>query len=234
MASIQKFEHSEVFNQFRHVQRQLKQYGNIDVDAERIHEDYYISPTRKIDGYSLYKEILDRCYLYGKKDLKTMAGIIVTLPQDVPVGGQEELEFFSESYNFLNDRYCGEEHCCAAVVHHDESGQPHLHYLFVPVVHLDKPKHDKDWKVCASEVLSRDSYYTLHNDMQSYLDAHLDFHATVANGVTRAQGGNKTVRELKSETPREREARERKIIAAQKADRWHQRGSKDVRNRGRW
>lgn len=234
MASIQKFTHSEAFNQFRHVLRQLSQYGNPDVKPEKIDEDYYISPPRETDGYSRYKDILDKAYIYGKRDLKTLAGIIVTLPKDVPSGGQEELEFFSESYNFLNDRYCGEEHCCTAVVHHDESGQPHMHYLFVPVVHLDKPKHDKELKVCASDVLSRDSYYTLHNDMQAHLDIHLDFHATVANGVTRAQGGNKTVRELKKETPRERDERERKIATAQKADRWHYRDSKDTRNRGRW
>ena len=234
MASIQKFSHGEVYNQFRHVLRQLAEYGNPDVATERIHDDYYISPARESDGYRRYKEILDRSYLYGKRDLKTLAGIIVTLPQDVPIGGQEEQTFFQESYNFLNDRYCGEEHCCTAVVHRDESGQPHMHYLFVPVVHLDKPKHNKNWKVCASDVLSRDSYYTLHNDMQAYLDSHLDFRATVANGVTRAQGGNKTVRELKQETPRERDERERKIAAAQKADRWHQRDSKAIKERGRW
>lgn len=233
MASIQKFSHGEVYNQFRHVLRQLAEYGNPDVATERIHDDYYISPARESDGYRRYKEILDRSYLYGKRDLKTLAGIIVTLPQDVPIGGQEEKTFFQESYNFLNDRYCGEEHCCTAVVHRDESGQPHMHYLFVPVVHLDKPKHNKNWKVCASDILSRDSYYTLHNDMQSYLDSHLDFRATVANGVTRAQGGNKTVRELKQETPRERDERERKI-AAQKFDRWHHRDSKATKERGRW
>lgn len=234
MASIQKFTHTKAFNQFRHVLRQLSQYGNPDVKPEKIGEDYYISPPREKDGYSLYKEILDKSYIYGKRDLKTLAGIIVTLPQDVPTGGQEERDFFEATYNFLNTRYCGEEHCCTAVVHRDESGQPHLHYLFVPVIHLDKPKHDKHWKVCASEILSRDSYYTLHADMQSYLDSHLDFHATVASGVTRAQGGNKTVRDLKKETPREREERERKIVAAQKADRWHQRDSKAIKERGRW
>ena len=234
MASIQKFTHSEAFNQFRHVLRQLSQYGNPDVKPEKIGEDYYISPPREKDGYSLYKTILDKSYIYGKRDLKTLAGIIVTLPQDVPADGQEERNFFKVSYAFLNERYCGEEHCCTAVVHHDESGQPHLHYLFVPVVKLDNPKHDKEWKVCASDVLSRDSYYTLHNDMQAYLDSHLDFRATVANGVTRAQGGNKTVRELKSETPRKREERERKIIAAQKSDRWHHHDIKDTRDRGRW
>jgi hypothetical protein len=239
MASIQKFSHGEVYNQFRHVLRQLAEYGNPDVDTERIHDDYYISPARESDGYRRYKEILDKCYLYGKRDLKTLAGIIVTLPKDVPSGGQEEQAFFKASYDFLNDRYCDEENCCAAVVHRDESGQAHMHYLFVPVVRLGTPKHGKNWKVCASEVLSRDSYYTLHNDMQAYLDTHLDFHATVANGITRAQGGNKTVRELKKETPREREERERKIEKAQKASRWDRsshrsRDEKDSHERGRW
>lgn len=239
MATIQKFTHAEVFNQFRHVLRQLTQYANPDVDVKRIHNDYFVSPARETDGYRRYKEILNQCYLYGKHDLKTLAGIIVTLPRDVPSGGQEEQAFFKASYDFLNTRYCGEEHCCSAVVHRDESGQPHMHYLFVPVVHLDKPKHDKEWKVCASEVLSRDSYYTLHNDLQAYLDAHLDFHATVANGITRAQGGNKTVRELKKETPREREERERRIEKAQKASRWDRsshrsRDEKDSHERGRW
>lgn len=233
MATIQKFTHAEVFNQFRHVLRQLTQYSNPDIAKECIHDDYYISPPREIDGYSRYKAILDKAYRYGKRNLKTLSGIIVTLPQDVPSHGSEELNFFRASYEFLNQRYCGEEHCCAAVVHRDESGQPHMHYLFVPIVHLDQPKHEKEWKICASEVLSRDSYYTLHNDMQAYLDTHLDFHATVASGITRAQGGNKTVRELKLETPREREEREAK---ASKQNRWNRsaRYSRDKFERGRW
>lgn len=235
MAEISKFTNADAIKIFKHVHRQLGFYKNSDVDVNQIHKDYYISPPRESDGYRRYKEILNDCYLYGRKNLKTLAGIIVTLPRDVEPGGNREHDFFREAYNFLNQRYCGEEHCCSAIVHCDEAGQPHMHYLFVPTVRLAEKKHGKGWKVCASDVLTRDSYYTLHNDMQAYLDVHLDFHATVANGITRAQGGNRTVRELKTETVREREEREKRAERALRtnSNRW-ERTEREREERGRW
>ena len=235
MAEISKFTSADAIKIFKHVHRQLGFYKNPDVDTNKINTDYYISPAREVDGYSRYKAILGTCYLYGRKNLKTLAGIIVTLPRDVEAGGNREHDFFHAAYNFLNERYCGEDHCCSAIVHCDESGQPHMHYLFVPTVKLAEEKHGKKWKVCASDVLSRDSYYTLHQDMQSYLDTHLDFHATVSSGVTRAQGGNRTVRELKSETAREREEREKRAERALRTqtNRW-ERAEREREERGRW
>ena len=233
MAEISKFTDSDAIKIFKHVHRQLGYYKNTDVDTTKINTDYYVSPPRKIDGYSRYKSILNDCYLYGRKNLKTLAGIIVTLPRDIEVGGEHEHEFFRETYNFLNERYCGENHCCSAIVHCDEPGQPHMHYLFVPTVHLTEKKHGKEWKVCASDVLSRDSYYTLHQDMQSYLDTHLSFHATVSSGVTRAQGGNRTIRELQNESPREREEREKQAQRILNNNRW-ERAEREREERGRW
>ena len=111
-------------------------------------------------------------------------------------------DFFLAVYDFLENRY-GEENVVQAVVHDDEGGQPHLHFCFVPVV--EDKKHEEGYKVCANDVLDRRELRNFHPDLQRYLDEHGLEDAHVMTGVTRAQGGNRTVAELKSEREQEYE-----------------------------
>ena len=127
-------------------------------------------------------------------------GWVVTAPQDLE---QEQYDnFFLAVYDFLENRY-GEENVVQAVVHDDEGGQPHLHFCFVPVV--EDKKHEEGYKVCANDVLDRRELRNFHPDLQRYLDEHGLEDAHVMTGVTRAQGGNRTVAELKAEREQEYE-----------------------------
>lgn len=87
-------------------------------------------------------------------------------------------------------------------------GSPHLHFEFIPVRKIDhgrehaKQKYDHrtdeyDEKVCADDVLTRKELRRFHPDLQAYLDKHLPFEAKVLTGITKAQGRNYTVGELK-------------------------------------
>ena len=111
-------------------------------------------------------------------------------------------DFFLAVYDFLENRY-GEENVVQAVVHDDEGGQPHLHFCFIPVV--EDKKHEEGYKVCANDVLDRRELRNFHPDLQRYLDEHGLEDACVMTGVTRAQGGNRTVAELKAEREQEYE-----------------------------
>lgn len=101
---------------------------------------------------------------------------------------------------FLENRY-GKENVIQAIVHDDEGGQPHLHFCFVPVV--EDPKHDEGYKVCANEVLDRRELRNFHPDLQRYLDEHGLEDAHIMTGVTKQQGGNRTVAQLKAEREQE-------------------------------
>ena len=86
------------------------------------------------------------------------------------VGEQETKRYFEESYRFIcNYKNLGEENIISAVVQLDE-GIPHMHLIFVPVIHTkDKEGNDID-KVCSRDFWKgRDSYRTLQNNFYDYI-----------------------------------------------------------------
>ena len=75
------------------------------------------------------------------------------------IGEKETKRYFEECYNFIcNYKNLGEKNIIAAVVHLDEDA-PHMHLMFVPVVHTkDKEGNDID-KICARDFWKgRNSY----------------------------------------------------------------------------
>lgn len=113
-----------------------------------------------------------------------------------PVRDADRLQGFFARYHLHEDRY-GEENVVQAIVHDDEGGQPHLHFCFVPVV--EDPKHEQGYKICANDVLDRRELRNFHPDLQRYLNEHGLEDARVMTGVTKRQGGNRTVAQLKAE-----------------------------------
>lgn len=140
----------------------------------------------------------NRTALHNRNDIKVMAGWVVTAPQNLDPKRYDD--FFCSTYDFLENRY-GKENVIQAIVHDDEGGQPHLHFCFVPVV--EDPKHDEGYKVCANEVLDRRELRNFHPDLQRYLDEHGLEDAHIMTGVTKQQGGNRTVAQLKAEREQE-------------------------------
>lgn len=198
MASVKKFTNSAVYNQIRHNDRTLPNSSNTDINPEKYKNDYSLHPNRNMSDYDYYQSRKKELYCYGRKDVKTLAGWIVTAPIDIP---KEEYEsFFQSSYNFLSNRY-GENNCVQAVIHDEEGGQPHLHFLFIPVVN-DK-KHGGE-KICANDILNRKELRSFHPELQKYLNSD-GLHANIMSGITKEQGGNKTVREMKKEKKRKYE-----------------------------
>lgn len=79
--------------------------------------------------------------------------------------------------------------------------QEHLHFCFIPVE--EDPKHEQGYKICANDVLDRRELRNFHPDLQRYLDEHGLEDAHVMTGVTKRQGGNRTVAQLKVEREQE-------------------------------
>lgn len=192
MASVKKFAEGAVVNQLRHIERTITNPSNKDIDASRLCNDYFLSPEREMSSYSYYKLRKEQLYIYNRKDVVTMAGWVVTAPKEL--AREDEKAFFEAVYQFLEKRY-GKENVVSAVVHGDEGGQPHLHFCFIPAV-PDK-KHGGE-KICANDVLNRKELNDFHPALQKYLREN-GIDAKVMTGVTRAQGGNRTVRQMKRE-----------------------------------
>lgn len=80
------------------------------------------------------------------------------------IGEKETKRYFNECYKFIcNYKNLEEKNIISAVVHLDE-GVPHMHLMFVPVVHTkDKDGIDID-KICARDFWKgRDSYRKLQD-----------------------------------------------------------------------
>jgi hypothetical protein len=79
----------------------------------------------------------------------------------------------------------------------DEIGQtPHMHFCFVPVQTLE----DGSEKLNAKAIVDKNELRTFHPALQKAVDQSLGYHVSIQNGITREQGGNKTVKQLKEET----------------------------------
>lgn len=190
MASIKKFTETAVVNQLRHIERSIKNPSNQDINPEKSGENYSLMKNRGISSYEYYKKRKSELYCYKRSDVKVMASWVVTAPKELHKS--EHAMFFEAVYSFLSGRY-GEKNCIQAIVHNDESGQPHLHYCFIPVV-ADK-KHGGE-KICANDLISKQELRNFHPALEKYLkEKGID--ANVHSGVTKKQGGNRSVREMK-------------------------------------
>ena len=156
-----------------HNDRKAKNHTNKDIDSERTRLNYYF----KKNNLNYVKEF-DK--LKKENDLKgnirsnsiIMCEMLFTSDSDFfkRIGEKETKRYFEESYKFIcNYKDLGEENILSAVVHLDE-GVPHMHLVYVPVIHTkDKEGNDID-KICARDFWKgRDSYRQLQNAYYEYV-----------------------------------------------------------------
>lgn len=180
MASVKKFDESAVVNQLRHIERTIQNPENKDICKERTVENYSLAPQRGISSYDYYVERKKELYCYNRKDVKVMAGWIVTVPKNLKESDRER--FFQVTYEFLIERY-GERNCIQAIVHNDEGGQPHMHFLFIPAT--SDQKHGGE-KICANDVLNKTELRNFHPALQKWLIDH-DVQANILTPSNPAQ-----------------------------------------------
>ena len=176
MACAEKFGAGAVRNILRHNRREIEHSSNHDIDPKRLERDYILSPDRGMTEYDYFLQRKSELYCYNRNDVKVMVGWIVTAPQDLDPERYDN--FFYATYNFLANHY-GEENVVQAIVH--------------------DPKHEQGYKICANDVLDRRELRNFHPDLQRYLNEHGLEDARVMTGVTKRQGGNRTVAQLKAE-----------------------------------
>ena len=169
----EKLTRDEAKGRYVHNERKTRGHTNKDIDPERTHLNYYF----KKNELSYIKEF-DK--LRKENDLKghiksnsiILCEMIFTSDKEFfdNIGEKETKRYFEESYKFVcTYKNLGEENILSAVVHLDE-GTPHMHLVFVPVVHTkDKEGNDID-KICARDFWKgRDSYRILQNNFYDYI-----------------------------------------------------------------
>lgn len=201
MASIIKLDESDIVGICRHDNRDNIEHNiqyKVHIDATRTHLNEDLTPIRtEIKGKKNPEEIkLSKLqYLHRRlkvlphmkrKNLKVGCEWVVTLPKEIRAGSDEDRAFFKATYDFLCGKY-GTENVITANIHRDEA-QPHLHFCFIPV--------DARGRICAKNITKLSELYSFHPQLQDYLTKQ-GIKCNVNSGITRAQGGNRTIAELK-------------------------------------
>ena len=163
----EKLTRAEINGKGTHNDRKAKNHSNKDIDTTRTHLNYYIKKneftyTKEFDKY--IKENNLKGHLRSNSII--MCQMIFTSDQSFfdKIGEKETKRYFDECYKFIcNYKNLGEKNIISSVVHLDE-GAPHMHLMFIPVVHTkDKEGNDID-KICARDFWKgRDSYRKLQD-----------------------------------------------------------------------
>ena len=163
----EKLTRNEAKGRYVHNERKTRGHTNKDIDPERTYLNYYLK-KKELSYIKEFDKLRKENNLQGhiKSNSIIICEMIFTSDKEFfdSIGEKETKRYFEESYKFVcNYKNLGEKNIISAVVHLDE-GTPHMHLVFIPVVHTkDKDGNEID-KVCSRDFWKgRDSYRKLQN-----------------------------------------------------------------------
>lgn len=170
-----KYKRENLKDIYRHNERRNKNYSNKNIDKEKSYLNYSLKDTK-----FTYEKEFDRIGKeYNLKDqIKTVSNIIceyIITSDKVffdTIGKDETKRYFETAYKFVCEyKDLGEQYILSAKVHMDEEN-PHMHLVFIPVVHTtDKNGNNIDKIACSEFWKAKDSYRQLQNAFHSYITA---------------------------------------------------------------
>ena len=171
-----KYKRENLKGIYRHNERKNKNYSNANIDKEKSYLNYAI----KSPQYSYEKEFERIRRKYDLKgQIKMVSNIaceyIITSDKEFfeRIGEEETRRYFETAYKFVSEyKNLGEQYIMSAKVHMDEE-TPHMHLIFLPVVHTkDKEGNDIDKLACSEFWKAKDSYRQLQNAFYDYMTSH--------------------------------------------------------------
>ena len=156
-----------------HNERKTKGHSNKDIDSTRTHLNYYFKKNEQTYIKEFDKLRKER-NLQGhiRSNSIIMCEMVFTSDKEFfdKIGEKETRRYFEESYKFVcNYKNLGEENIISAVVHLDEE-VPHMHLIYVPVIHTKDKENNEIDKICCRDFWKgRDSYRTLQNNFYEYI-----------------------------------------------------------------
>ena len=158
---------------YRHNERKNTNYSNKDINKSNSIKNYSLK-TINTSYQKAFNLIKEKYKLKGqiKKVSNVMCELIITSDKDFfeNTGEQETKRYFKLAYDFVaNYNSLGEEFIVSAKVHNDET-TPHLHIVFIPVVHTIDKKGKSINKIACSEFWKgRESYRVLQDRFYQYV-----------------------------------------------------------------
>ena len=219
MAHIEKYVAAQVGGIIRHDLRANKEIPE-NVNSKLIKNNDIMINEKLQETYGKeirsFKDLENACYAKIKsiksikrKDINKLVSVVITIPPGLK--REDEDKFFNYTSEFLMNRY-GADNFLYATIHRDEpKAKHHMHYKFVPAREkINKRTGEKEWRFDCKHIINLKEMRTFHSDFNKYIDKKLGYHVEILRnvenengqkmGITKAQGGNKTISELKYET----------------------------------
>ena len=171
-----KYKRENLKGIFRHNERRNQNYSNKNIDKEKSYLNYALKSSK----YTYEKEFDRIRKEYDLKgQIKTVSNIaceyIITSDKQFfeEIGQEETKRYFETAYQFVTEyKDLSEQYILSAQVHNDEE-TPHLHLIFLPVVHKkDKNGNNIDKLACSEFWKEKDSYRRLQNAFYDYMVSH--------------------------------------------------------------
>lgn len=158
---------------YKHNERKNTNYSNKEINKSKSIQNYSLKHCNST--YSKQLQILQQENNLKGRIIKTtnvVCELIITSDKKFfdTIGEEETKRYFQTAYKFVaNYQNLGEKYILSAKVHMDET-TPHLHLVFVPVVHTkDKNGNEIDKIACSEYWKGKDSYVKLQNNFYSYM-----------------------------------------------------------------
>ena len=160
---------------YRHNERKNKNYSNKDIDKTKSYLNYALKEP-EFNYEKEFDKIREKYDLKGQ--IKTVSNIVceyvITSDNDFfkRIGEKETKRYFETAYKLVCEyKDLGEQYILSAKVHYDERS-PHMHLLFLPVVHTtDKKGNNIDKLACSEFWKAKDSYRQLQNAFFEYMES---------------------------------------------------------------
>ena len=168
-----KYKRENLMAVYRHNERKNKNYSNKDIDRTKTYLNYSLKDP-EFNYVKEFDKIIKKYDLKGQ--IKTVSNIVceymITSDSDFfkRIGEEETKRYFATAYKFVSEfKDLGEKYILSAKVHYDEKS-PHMHLIFLPVVHTkDKKGNSIDKLACSEFWKAKDSYRQLQNAFFEYM-----------------------------------------------------------------
>lgn len=161
----EKFGKRSITSIERHNERENINYSNKEIDTEKTKFNYNLYKISNNDYYSSIMEKVNHRYNPQnrtlRKDAILLCEFVISSSHKFfeDLNEEDTKKFFSKATEFLID-FFGKENTIYATVHVDEH-TPHLHFGFIPMT--------KDNRLCAKEIMTRNSLKDLQNRFPLFL-----------------------------------------------------------------
>lgn len=163
----EKLTRVQAMGAYKHNERKTKNHSNKNIDSSKTELNYYLKKN-ELSYIKEFDKIKEKYDLKGqiRSNSNIMCEMVCTSDKKFfdKIGYEESKRYFEESYKFICEyKNLGEQNIISAVVHMDEDA-PHMHLLFIPVIHTTDKQGNKIDKVCCRDFWKgKNSYRDLQN-----------------------------------------------------------------------